>query len=102
MDKVLFDREKQQIAVNGKNYNLTLTEAQLFDLLYNNVGKMVPREEAIKTIWGGRGKQKDNYRPNRSMDVYIRKLRIILEDSPYYIKNHFGKGHSLEIKNSDQ
>lgn len=57
---------------------------------------IVPRELALKTIWGD-----DNYFTTRSMDVFITKLRKYLSKDPNVeIENIHGTGYRLLLKNS--
>lgn len=60
-----------RILSNAKgNQKLSPKEAMLLDLLCRYMGKIMPRDIALETIW----KQND-YFTKRSMDVYIGKLR---------------------------
>lgn len=70
---------------------LSPKEADLLRLLLLNQGEVLPREEALKQIWGD-----DNYFTTRSMDVYITKLRKFLkEDARIQIINIHGSGYRL-------
>ncbi|MCX8473123.1 MAG: response regulator transcription factor [Sediminibacterium sp.] len=70
---------------------LSPKENELLKLLIENYNDLVPREKALKKIWGG-----DTYFNGRSMDVYIAKLRKILKIDPNLeIVNIHGEGFRL-------
>lgn len=74
---------------------LSPKEAQLLQLLLHSDAQVLPRQEALKLIWGD-----DNYFTTRSMDVYITKLRKYLKDDPkIQIMNIHGSGYRLVIEN---
>jgi two-component system, OmpR family, response regulator len=76
----------------GEQY-LTRKEADLLKLLVLNKNKLVHREIALKSIWGG-----SDYFTGRSMDVFITRLRKYLKDDPNIsITNIHGTGFKLEI-----
>jgi two-component system OmpR family response regulator len=52
-------------------------EAELLRLLCLYRNSILPREHALRSIWGD-----DNYFTTRSMDVFIAKLRKYLKDDP--------------------
>ncbi|MDI9338326.1 MAG: response regulator transcription factor [Alphaproteobacteria bacterium] len=79
--------------LENPNQKVTLTpkENELLKLLIENFNDLVPREKALKKIWGG-----DTYFNGRSMDVYIAKLRKTLKDDPKIeIVNIHGEGFRL-------
>ncbi len=72
---------------------LTLKEAQLLQLLYNNLNQTVKRERILEEIWG-----KNDYFIGRSMDVFISRLRKYLSmDANIEINNYHGIGFKLSI-----
>lgn len=96
LGKFKFDTQKQQL-INGESViKLTTKESELLKLLCTNVGKVLERNLALKTIWVD-----DNYFNARSMDVYITKLRKHLKDDPNVeIINVHGKGYKLVTSKS--
>jgi DNA-binding response OmpR family regulator len=63
-------------------------------MLSARVNEVVPREHALKQIWGS-----DTYFNGRSMDVFISKLRKMLSaDGNVEIMNVHGKGFKLVVK----
>ncbi|MBV6484448.1 MAG: response regulator transcription factor [Flavobacteriales bacterium] len=91
--KYKFDYQKRLLSLNGKEQKLTSKENELLRLLCLNQGKMLERTYALKAIW-----EDDNYFNARSMDVYIAKLRKLLnEDDRIEIMNVHGRGFRFFI-----
>jgi DNA-binding response OmpR family regulator len=80
-----------QVAVNGRPLDLTRREFELLELLVAAEGRVLEREEIYERVWGYAMVHGD-----RSVDVFVRKLRQKLERaSPdwRYIHTHFGVGY---------
>lgn len=70
---------------------LSPKEGQLLQMLLESREEIVPRDEALRKIWGD-----DNYFTKRSMDVYITKLRKYLSsDARIEILNIHGSGFRM-------
>ncbi len=70
---------------------LSPKENDLLKMLAEHKNDLLPRERALKKIWGS-----DTYFNGRSMDVYIAKLRKYLkEDTTIEIVNIHGNGFRL-------
>jgi two-component system, OmpR family, response regulator len=90
----VFDAANLELRLGETKHNLTPKEAALLRLLCRNRNILLPREKALKEIWGT-----DDYFIGRSMDVFITKLRKYLKDDPNVaIVNVHGSGFRLEIK----
>src|SRR2546421_3092162 len=89
-----------QAFVGGVSLDLTRREFELIELLAAADGRVLEREEIYSRLWGY-----TMVRGDRSVDVFVRKLRQKLEKaSPRwrYIHTHFGIGYrfaaeSLEV-----
>ncbi len=89
-----FDTKLRTLELNGNKQKLSPKEAELLTMLCENRNELLPREAALKKIWGD-----DGYFTARSMDVYLTKLRKLFgEDPSVEIKNIHGSGFMLEIK----
>jgi DNA-binding response OmpR family regulator len=80
-----------QAFVGGASVDLTRREFELIDLLAGARGQVLQREEIYQRVWGYAMVHGD-----RSVDVFVRKLRQKLERaSPdwRYIHTHFGIGY---------
>jgi DNA-binding response OmpR family regulator len=93
-----------QAFVGGHGLDLTRREFELIELLAAAEGRVLEREEIYSRLWGYA-----MVRGDRSVDVFVRKLRQKLEKaSPQwrYIHTHFGIGYrfaaaSLEVVSLD-
>lgn len=93
----LFDYKLRTIEHENRKQKLSPKEAELLKMLCENQNELLPRETALKKIWGD-----DGYFTTRSMDVYLTKLRKIFTEEPMVeIRNIHGSGFMLEIKNSE-
>ena len=91
MGKYHFNPRLRELTVNGKVQTLSPKENELLKMLAEYKNDLLPREAALKRIWGS-----DTYFNGRSMDVYIAKLRKYLkEDSKLEIVNIHGNGFRL-------
>lgn len=83
--------DRFQAFVDGRSIDLTRREFELIELLANAEGRVLEREEVYQRVWGYAMARGD-----RSVDVFVRKLRQKLEKaSPQwrYIHTHFGVGY---------
>ena len=91
LGKYHFNPRLRELTVNGKVQTLSPKENELLKMLAEYKNDLLPREAALKRIWGS-----DTYFNGRSMDVYIAKLRKYLkEDSKLEIVNIHGNGFRL-------
>ena len=89
-----FNPRLRELAVGDRKQTLSPKENDLLKLLAEHLNDLLPREKALKKIWGS-----DTYFNGRSMDVYIAKLRKYLkEDSRIEIVNIHGEGFRLIVK----
>jgi DNA-binding response OmpR family regulator len=89
-----FNPKLRQLSHNGITQTLSPKENDLLRLLAEHLNDLLPRELALKKIWGS-----DTYFNGRSMDVYIAKLRKYLkDDSNIEIVNIHGNGFRLVVK----
>ena len=78
---------------NKSPIKLSPKENKLLELLVLNINDLLPRDMALNKIW-----RDDTYFTSRSMDVYIAKLRKILEgDKDIEILNVHGEGFRLIV-----
>ena len=83
-----------QAFVSGRSLDLTRREFELLQLLAEAEGQVLQREEIYQRVWGYAMARGD-----RSVDVFVRKLRQKLESaSPEweYIHTHFGVGYRFK------
>lgn len=93
-----FNYDTRIIARNGEEKKLSPKEASLLRLLCSSPKGVLPRHEALMSIW-----KEDNYFTARSMDVFIFKLRKYLgDDSNVEIVNLHGNGFRLLVRNENE
>ena len=83
-----------QAFVSGQSVGLTRREFELLHVLAEARGKVIEREEIYQRVWGYAMAHGD-----RSVDVFVRKLRSKLEKlsaGGEYIHTHFGVGYRFE------
>jgi DNA-binding response OmpR family regulator len=82
--------------VGGRAVGLTRREFELLNLLAASIGRVIPREQIYERVWGYSMVHGD-----RSVDVFVRKLRRKLEAaSPAwrYLHTHFGVGYRFQAE----
>jgi len=82
--------------VDGRPVGLTMRELSLLVALARRGGRVVSREELYAVVW-----QQPYRRYERSVDVYVGKLRQKLEDAApgwRYIHTHFGFGYRFDAQ----
>lgn len=91
LGKYHFNPRLRELTVHEKVQTLSPKENELLKMLAEYKNDLLPRETALKKIWGS-----DTYFNGRSMDVYIAKLRKYLkEDERLEIVNIHGNGFRL-------
>ena len=79
---------------------LTRREFELLQLLSASQGRVIPRERIYERVWGYAMAHGD-----RSVDVFVRKLRKKLEAaSPgwRYLHTHFGVGYRFDAQEAGE
>ena len=77
----------------GRTLMLSIRELRLLTELARRADRIVTREELFRLVWGREMRVRD-----RSVDVYVRKLRVKLEAALpgwSFIHTHFGLGYRL-------
>lgn len=72
---------------------LSIRELRLLTELARRADRIISREELFRLVWG-----REMRRGDRSVDVYIRKLRVKLDVAMpelRFIHTHFGFGYRL-------
>src|ERR1700733_15469009 len=85
--------EEHLARANGRALVLSIRELRLLTELGRRADRIMPREELFRLVWGREMRPGD-----RSVDVYVRKLRVKLEQALpdwRFIHTHFGFGYRL-------
>ncbi len=91
--------DRFQAFVADHSVDLTRREFELIELLASAEGRVLEREEIYQRVWGYAMARGD-----RSVDVFVRKLRQKLErasPSWRYIHTHFGVGYRFSPEPTD-
>ncbi|HBJ76590.1 MAG TPA: DNA-binding response regulator [Porphyromonadaceae bacterium] len=93
LGRFILDTRKQILSLDGKVSKLTAREFALLLLFVSSEEMVLDRSMALKKIWG-----EDNISNTRTMDVYIAKLRKILQQDPSIelISIH-GRGYQIVV-----
>jgi DNA-binding response OmpR family regulator len=86
--------DQYQAFVSGQGIGLTRREFELLQLLAEEHGQVIEREEIYQKVWGYAMAHGD-----RSVDVFVRKLRQKLQRHSAnwrYIHTHFGIGYRFD------
>lgn len=91
-----FRLDRYEVLAAGRPVDLTKREYELLLLLARSDGRVLPREDIYQRVWGYAMARGD-----RSVDVFVRKLRHKLQAaSPdwHYIHTHFGIGYRFDLE----
>ncbi len=83
--------EELSVLAGEYRVGLTVREFQVFFVLAERLDRVVPRERIYDLVWTGPMPRRD-----RSVDVFVRKVRRKLDDSVpewRFIHTHFGIGY---------
>ena len=90
--EITADPDSFTLVIEGKSVDIGAKEFQLLYLFMRKPDRVYSRSQLLDRIWG-----KDSYVDERTVDVYIRRLRTILEkhDQADLIKTVRGVGYRL-------
>ncbi len=81
--------DEMKVSFNGSAVILSKNEFLLLKYFLENIGKILSRDDIIKTVWG-----EDYYIEDNSVDVYVRHLRLKFGES--LIKTIRGMGYIMQ------
>ncbi|MDR3218916.1 MAG: response regulator transcription factor [Dysgonamonadaceae bacterium] len=73
--KYLFDTKNNCLIYNSKRQKLTGRESQILELLLDNKGEVVRRDDILLKFW-----ETNDFYTSRSLDVFINNIRSYLEN----------------------
>jgi len=88
------DSEAMSLTVSGVLVPTTLTEFRLLEHLMRHAGKVFTRDELLDAVW-----QEARYVTDRSVDVYMRRLRGKIEqdpENPRFLRTVRGAGYRFD------
>jgi DNA-binding response OmpR family regulator len=93
----VLDRSSCQVRQNGQPVPLTATEFRLLEFFMGRPGIVFSREQLLHAVWGD-----DRSIVDRSVDVYVLRLRKKLESdpaAPELICSVRGFGYTFNVEN---
>ena len=88
---LLFDFEKRQVKIDGKDIHLTPNEYKILEIMVRNAGKVLTHHYLAKELWGVAMEKDAN-----SLRVFMTGIRHKIEKNPSrprYIKTEVGVGY---------
>ncbi|TNH08092.1 phosphate regulon transcriptional regulator PhoB [Testudinibacter sp. TR-2022] len=95
IDGLMLDNNSHRVTCKGKEIALSSTEFKLLHFFMKHPEKVYTREKLLDRVWGD-----DIYVEDRTVDVYIRRLRKNLQKHGYdhYIQTVRGAGYRFSQK----
>ncbi|WP_352401006.1 response regulator transcription factor [Anaerotignum sp.] len=90
LGELCVSQSRHEVTVGGNEVILTLKEFELLNLLLENRGRVMTRDQLLNSIWGY-GFDGEN----RTIDVHIRTLRQKLGSCGQYIETVRGIGYKI-------
>jgi len=78
------------VECDGKPVKLTRKEFSLLEHLINNIGRVVPRQQLLDSVWGY-----SYFGDSRTLDVHIRRLRQKLGNCGSAVETAIGTGYKF-------
>ena len=89
---IQFDIDKMEVFKNSTEVNLTSLELKILHLLFNNLNKVVKRDEIIEKIWEWTGNDVND----NTVTVYLKRIRKKLDSD--IIKTIKGIGYRVDTE----
>ena len=93
MKDIEIDESRHMVTANGEEVELSKKEYDLLLLLIKNRDLVITRERILDKVWNS-----NYYTGDRTVDVYISKLRDKIPELSGCIKTVKGVGYKLEEK----
>ena len=89
------DSASMRLTLSGELVPTTLTEFRLLEHLMRHPGQVFSRDQLLDAVW-----QESRYVTDRSVDVYVRRLRNKIEqdpENPLYLRTVRGAGYRFDV-----
>ena len=93
-ERLMVDRAKRQVVVNGQKTELSPTEFRILDCFLDNLGRILTHQSLLTQVWGWEYLDETDY-----LKVYIHHLRKKIEENPSkprYIVTERGLGYRFQ------
>jgi DNA-binding response OmpR family regulator len=91
--ELIINERSREVTLEGNRAKLTLTEFDLLKCLASHAGKIISREEILKSVWQDESEKTND----RTIDVHIRALRRKLPSIKKNIVSIYGVGYKYEF-----
>lgn len=89
---ICMDKSAHQVAIDGKEIELSYKEFELLAYFIENQGIALSREKILNNVWNY-----DYFGDARTIDTHVKKLRSKLGEKGEYIKTIWGMGYKFEV-----
>jgi len=92
--EIELDPSAMTLSVRGRQRAITLTEFRLLEYFVRHPGRAFTRDQILDSVW-----RDTSFVGPRSVDVYVRRLREIIEfdpENPRYLRTVRGMGYRFE------
>ena len=93
-ERLMVDRAKRQVVVDGQKTELSPTEFRILDCFLDNLGRILTHQSLLTQVWGWEYLDETDY-----LKVYIHHLRKKIEENPSkprYIVTERGLGYRFQ------
>lgn len=95
--KFVFDYASREIMIDDIKKNLSTKENEILRIFCERKNTVINRERILTEVWGN-----DDYFVSKSLDVYITRLRKILNaDASISIQNYHSIGYKMIVKHTN-
>ena len=94
--KVLIDRGRHRVEIDGRPVTLTLTEFRLLDALASVRGRVLTRDQLMDRALGA-----DVIATDRTIDVHVTNLRRKLGPAKRYVRTVRGVGYCMRAQDDE-
>jgi DNA-binding response OmpR family regulator len=89
----IFSHSGLKLKIGDNTHSLTHREAELLAYLFTHAGSILKRDDILNKVWGN-----DHFFSSRSLDVFISRLRKLLQSDPSVkIENIHNIGYRLVV-----
>lgn len=90
---IIADPDRAEIRHAGFVAYLTMTEFEMFRFMLERIGRVISKDSFLSRLY----QLVDDEPEAKIVDVFICKMRRKLRGTGVEIKNHWGRGYSLEV-----
>jgi DNA-binding response OmpR family regulator len=89
--EIVVDPDAFEVRINGEVLTLTFQEFRLLETLVDSRGRVLSRAQLMRSAWG-----REPHASERSIDVYVRRLRAQLGAAASRVRTVHGVGYRFD------